>query len=97
MTNSKHVEVLLMNGADRNGGYMDIYHTPATYGPATTWGTTLPCPDVYSGHDCSVMCDVCDMLRNIQSVVSDTNKMVKNIYHKIHREAPKTSPESNTK
>ena len=49
MTNSKHVEVLLMNGADRNGGYMDIYHTPATYGPATTWGTTLPCPDVTPG------------------------------------------------
>lgn len=56
----------------------------------------FPAP-TYSGHDCSMMCDVCDMLRNIQSVVSDTNKMVKNIYHKIHREAPKTSPESNTK
>lgn len=85
-----------MNGTDRNGGYMGIYHTPATYGPAATQ-MAWPCADTLAAQDCSMMCDVCDMLRDIRGVVSDTNKMVKHIYHKVHREAPKVSPEASTK
>lgn len=43
------------------------------------------------------MCDVCDMLQDICNIVTDTNKMVKTIYKKIHRETESASTEANHK
>lgn len=96
-----------MNEAKRNGyglpaGYAEAAMTPATYGPAQY----QPCGPAYGAYTCAgayetekhmMMCDVCDMLHDIKSVVSDTNGMVKNIYHKCFRETQRTSTEAEKK
>jgi len=87
-----------MNGHERNGGaYTSLYQaamTPATYGPTAY---EAYCPEEYAGYEYSAMCDVCDMLRDIQGIVSDTNKVVKQIYKKLYREPDRAVPEPDKK
>ena len=102
------MEVQLVNETKRNGhrmpaGLFEAAMTPATCGPQPCGPAYAPAygahtyAGAYESEKHMMMCDVCDMLHDIKCIVTDTNSMVKSIYHKCCRETPRTSTETQKK